>query len=375
MLRNLIFSAFLGLFIFFPCFFPAFSDIVRLRNGRTMEGIVAKETGDKIVLDVGVGTVTISQNEIENIERNPGSGTKVLKQKWRSKYYAHSEFAPERFRDIAAKFNDLERLRNTALKNKARSLTRKKKKDECSRKIEEYYRQYLDLNKRLAGSDPKTQQEIRSHNEMVARSNALVAELKLLEQEQVKLSSEMPAANSSFSLYRSAFNELNRLLDKRIADLSGEFTAEEKLFVARISEDLSSQGEKFAAKKIPLQPRGKVMLVSALINGSVPARFILDTGASAVLLSQELAAKLGVRKKESDSFFSVIANGEKVKAYRTVLDSVDVSGMKAEQVPAAVLEKSLPGYDDGLLGMSFLSRFIFQVDAEANTLFLEKFTP
>ena len=68
-----------------------------------------------------------------------------------------------------------------------------------------------------------------------------------------------------------------------------------------------------------------------------------------------------------------IADGRTVLAIPVMLDTVRIGDAHAENVQAAVLAESLPqqGFD-GLLGMSFLSRFNFQVDYANKKLILEK---
>jgi predicted aspartyl protease len=53
---------------------------------------------------------------------------------------------------------------------------------------------------------------------------------------------------------------------------------------------------------------------------------------------------------------------------------VKVENVEAEDVPAAVLTEAItrPGYEDGLLGMSFLNRFTFKVDYNSGKLILER---
>jgi aspartyl protease family protein len=93
--------------------------------------------------------------------------------------------------------------------------------------------------------------------------------------------------------------------------------------------------------------------VRAEVNGQ-PQGFQFDTGASAVVLTAESAAALGIRPAESE--FSVrvsTANGVTVAA-PAFLDTLRVGGIVERRVPALV---SRPGaLRENLLGMSFLDR-------------------
>lgn len=87
----------------------------------------------------------------------------------------------------------------------------------------------------------------------------------------------------------------------------------------------------------------------AFING-VKARVLVDTGATGVAISQQLADQLGLQSRIAVRTHT--ANGETV-AYMVRLDSVRLGGIEARDVSAAIV----PGLGgDALLGMSFLSR-------------------
>ena len=87
----------------------------------------------------------------------------------------------------------------------------------------------------------------------------------------------------------------------------------------------------------------------AYING-VKADVLVDTGATGVAISQQLADTLGIRSHAAIS--TTTANGETV-SYMTRLASVKLGGIEARDV-AATITPGLEG--EALLGMSFLSR-------------------
>ena len=120
--------------------------------------------------------------------------------------------------------------------------------------------------------------------------------------------------------------------------------------------------------------RGQMIIVEALLNNKVKASLLLDTGASCILISNSIAKKLGIKKKGTIARVTV-ADGRTVKAIFIVLDSVNVQGVEAKNVEAAVLLGVKNDIKDGLLGMSFLKRFKFQIDTANNKLILEKLKP
>jgi len=67
------------------------------------------------------------------------------------------------------------------------------------------------------------------------------------------------------------------------------------------------------------------------------------------------------------------ADGRIIDAKFIILDSVSVEGLEVKNVEAVVLlEESTMNVGDGLLGMSFLNRFNFQIDTVNKKLILEK---
>jgi aspartyl protease family protein len=87
----------------------------------------------------------------------------------------------------------------------------------------------------------------------------------------------------------------------------------------------------------------------AFINGK-KVGVMVDTGATGVAISSELAEDLGL--KSQVAVLTTTANGDTV-SYRVRLDEVRLGGIVAKDVSANIV----PGLNgDALLGMSFLSR-------------------
>lgn len=118
--------------------------------------------------------------------------------------------------------------------------------------------------------------------------------------------------------------------------------------------------------RVRVQRAGTSMQVVALLNGRVRAPFIVDTGASDVVIPRWVADELGI----------VVTERTRTQLYQTAngvveepvvrLDSVDLGGAVAEDV-AASLSSSMPV---GLLGLSFFNRFHYQVDPQQGVITL-----
>ena len=109
---------------------------------------------------------------------------------------------------------------------------------------------------------------------------------------------------------------------------------------------------------IPVERAGLSMRVTATLNGSVRAPFIIDTGASDVVIPGWVAEQLGVEIDETTrTQFYQTANGV-VETPVVTLDSIELGGAEARDVSASVSER-MPV---GLLGLSFFNRFSYHVD-------------
>ena len=93
--------------------------------------------------------------------------------------------------------------------------------------------------------------------------------------------------------------------------------------------------------------------VEARIDGR-SVDFIIDTGASLVVLRESDAARVGIRPRPSDYTATAITANGKIKAARATIDRIELGGITVYDVPAMVLPDE--ALAKNLLGVSFLSR-------------------
>ena len=123
---------------------------------------------------------------------------------------------------------------------------------------------------------------------------------------------------------------------------------------------------------IPLIPDGQGhFLADVLINNRVHASLVVDTGSPVVMLTADFVRKLDLDISQSHVGYVEVLNG-KYKAAAVSLDNVRVGNAKASDIGATVLLEGNKEIRDGLLGMSFLSRFHFTLDEKGQKLILRK---
>ncbi|HEY8154528.1 MAG TPA: TIGR02281 family clan AA aspartic protease [Myxococcota bacterium] len=118
--------------------------------------------------------------------------------------------------------------------------------------------------------------------------------------------------------------------------------------------------------RVSVARAGTGMIVNVLVDGTVNAPFLVDTGATDVLIPASLAKRLGIQTgPETRSKSYRTANGIVTQA-TVMLRSVDLGGAVVENVPASIS----PSMEIGLLGLSFFNHFTYHIDAAAGVLTL-----
>ena len=136
--------------------------------------------------------------------------------------------------------------------------------------------------------------------------------------------------------------------------------------VIELPGSTSSNGE----TQVPLIPlSGGNFLVDTVLNGRVKARLMLDTGASLITLTEEIGQKLGISSSSVSAELPFNTAGGEDWMPLVALDSVSVGSAKTRLVEASI--NSHIKEIDGLLGMSFLGDFRFEIDRTNKLLTLK----
>src|SRR5215831_11118871 len=121
---------------------------------------------------------------------------------------------------------------------------------------------------------------------------------------------------------------------------------------------------------VPLRRDGNVMLVEALVGGTVRTRLLLDTGAEFTVLSTAAARRLALNlgsaaviplRSASGVFFAPIIKVQSMMVGDATAYDVEV-----------IVHDATPGLD-GLLGMSFLDNFLVTISTSDERLILTPF--
>ena len=135
----------------------------------------------------------------------------------------------------------------------------------------------------------------------------------------------------------------------------------DKVVAAHPHADAASAASAVDAPREPVSSGRSLMIdgrnghfaVQSRVNG-VFADFVVDTGASMVVLRETDAANAGVHPTPADYTATVSTANGKAKAAPVKIDRIEVGGIAVYDVPAMVMSDDL--LDTNLLGMTFLSR-------------------
>ncbi|MFZ2603607.1 MAG: retropepsin-like aspartic protease [Candidatus Omnitrophota bacterium] len=347
--------------------------MVYLKNGNNIEGIIEKEDKNALTLNIGCGKISLLKKDVKHIDIYSFNEQNSLKERWNSAYFMRPEFIPDDLKGLAGGFTALEILRIITVKNK-------KEKDKAAKKVTETEIELNELNANLAGvSDKLTrarpEDNLTDYNSLVNGYNSLVAKIKLAEYNKEALQKEVVALDKKISGYINDFSEFRERFRKTHDALKKEAREQYRYFFEGVDKKLNTMDNDFTRHTISYNRYGSSIIVETLLNGTIRANLILDTGSTFVVISKELANKLGLDINQNSPIFITLADGRNINALAVILESVKVKDVEVKNVRAAVLENKEGVEEDGLLGMSFLENFLFSIDAKANKIILQSFNP
>ncbi len=368
-----------------PCVFLAlilvplsgFSDHIILTNGRSIDGLIVKETATALVLDIGGGTTTIASNKIARVQRSNEKGNEQVMSQWKEQDFLHKRNVPEGMKDLAAEFRTLLDARAEAVRMQQSSATFEGQETALLAEIDNVSRSLAEASKRIADAKQTQGAGVDAYNALVAEANSAGAQLNIKSRELDDVRNTRKAGQGQIASYVQSLFAFGQSFVERGPLLQKQFdTDETSAFLQKVSAKLRELNLEFQSASIQtdLLQNGN-RLISAVINGKVTGRFILDTGAATVSLSKSFAERLNLDTSVAKTIEVTLADGSNVKADALILDSVQAGDARAEKVDAVVMPTSIGEGVDGLLGMSFLRNFFVQFDGTHGNLTLRRFSP
>jgi len=138
----------------------------------------------------------------------------------------------------------------------------------------------------------------------------------------------------------------------RFADRAVEARPEPQAAVLEPANDLREPTTSGRSLMLESDRQGHFQ-VEARVEGRF-VDFVVDTGASLVVLRESSAAIAGIRPQPRDYTATAVTANGRIKAAPAKIDRIEVGGITVYDVPALVLPDEV--LSKNLLGVSFLSR-------------------
>jgi len=368
----MIFLRYIILFCLFSCliFRPELgADTLYLKNGQTIDGMVKQESDTQVVIDVGAGIFTFNKEEIERVEKNDQQKESITS-KQLPKDPAEKELntivTKARIkRRLIARYNSEKQVQDAKI-NKVQS------------KLRPLYKEFEATAEQVGQYEPGEALPVhewkRAHAALTKRDKTLSQikghEIRLseLKEKESEIAKNLGRALAEYSVMNSSMAQLYEVIIHN--DKTG--TLRKKLqYVKKMIDRYKAD---WVNETIPLQKIGNSYHVEVQLNDDLFYTFILDTGASAVVITREMASDLGLTgNDEIRTINCKIADGSIVPGRAVMLKSVTVGDMRVENIAAIIMEDVEEKQINPLLGMTYFSNFYFQIDTTAHILILEKY--
>jgi clan AA aspartic protease (TIGR02281 family) len=355
--------------------YTAVADTIHLKNGKSLDGIIIRETEDEAVLETGHGTMTISKSRIATIDKSSSEDQSRIVDTWTRNHDPVQNDIRANLSNLTSAVDQLRMKRQSAIEasaDLAQTRTREEAlRKECTALMDELTK----LGEKLKA--PNSRNDITAYNNLVFQNNALRAEIVEKQKDingirdiQERLSKEMADYSASVSEASSQFGK--QFQEYRASDKTD---AQKDRYFKNIQSDLKQFEDDIVHYRISTTTLNGNKIIYATLNGTTSGRFVVDTGASVVSISRSLADRIGLSTDSGDTSQVTLADGRKVTALNTIFESIQVGNARVEQVRGLILDESPAPGVDGLLGMTFLSQFVVRLDGRTGELVLEHIKP
>jgi len=110
--------------------------------------------------------------------------------------------------------------------------------------------------------------------------------------------------------------------------------------------------------------------LEVLVNGK-PARLVLDTGASGIVLSRPAAERVGLVRVTDATVSGIGDNSKMTGGYRAIAERFRIGDVEYSDAVINVADQSFVGIEDGLIGSNVLAEFLITLDFGVGKLRLE----
>ena len=333
-----------------------------------MKGLITRESAGEIELDIGYGTVTLKKDDIRAIRRSAPKNREALLNAKRLKQLEDGEGVPEAGASLFAAYKKAAQARDDLRDARAR----RAQVEESDAGNDAELAELISDNRKVAQdlSTANREADPQYYNRLVGEFNSGTASIRAKQLELVERRNADTGTLDKSRDYMTAYQNFQREFRGYPAP-DEETSKEDRQFFELLRGALAQMDRDFSQEKVDAERKGSHWIVTALLDGRVKARLLVDTGASMVVISRAIADQLGAEAVKRGTAELSVADGRKTNADILELPSVEVGRSRADRVITAVMPDALEGID-GLLGMTFLNRFGFESDPKSGVFYLRR---
>jgi clan AA aspartic protease (TIGR02281 family) len=346
------------------------ADQLILKNGQTLEGIIQSEDSSELTLAFGYGETVLQKADIQTIRRSSAKERRTLERRFLGRAAKSGAIAPPPGGEELARLLEATRRGREAAQDAHREREQSLGvQEELAAELRELRSRQPGLAAALASANPNNR---RGYNALVGEVNTLHARIQANAFQSEEAQRKLAAGEAAVGRYLGDYNALRRYAAAHLKGLrAGAADEATKVFFEDAGRELAEMAGDFKRDAVASRRVGEHLVVDVLFNGKVTEPLLVDTGASQTVISPKVALELGLEGGET--VHAILADGKQVEGKLIILDSLAVGDSRVEKTPVVVL--AAPGPQaEGLLGMSFLKNFMFQLDLADKKLILEGLT-
>jgi hypothetical protein len=133
--------------------------------------------------------------------------------------------------------------------------------------------------------------------------------------------------------------------------------------------------KRFEVPYKPFEGNSRRIILPVILNESISADLLLDTGSPGLMISQELADRLGI-PNDMDSGLKILTGGigGTTPATLAVVDTLRIGPATAEFFPVTITKIPSEAFE-GLIGMDFLANYKISIDIDKSIVIFNELPP
>jgi hypothetical protein len=141
---------------------------------------------------------------------------------------------------------------------------------------------------------------------------------------------------------------------------------------AKSIEKTPSGLNRFEVPYRPFEGTARRIIIPVTLNSIVSARLLLDTGSPGLVISPDLADRLGLFDRQDGNLITTAGGiGGTVPAVLSIVDNVKVGDATVEFLPTTITQVGSDDFE-GLVGMDFVANYKIGIDTTRNVLVFDE---